>query len=274
MFLLLMAIVCGGHAVATETAEPFIKISRRHDGRDTATLLATNNTLADITVFLNVKGTNFTASKNLPLKVVVPGKAEKYEILKLSKKDTGGRWRYNYNYEYGFGDASAQHDITYLYRLPYESGKSYRIAQSFGGKFSHQKGLHYGVDFAMPEGTPVCAAREGEVVAVRSSSDVGGPSARFKDKGNFVYILHPDRSLGVYLHFRKGGVTVAPGAQVKKGQIIGYSGNTGWSQGPHLHFSVHSVLREDEKGKSFPLRFSTSSGAKTYLLEGRSYTAD
>jgi murein DD-endopeptidase MepM/ murein hydrolase activator NlpD len=270
---ILTACLGGGHVAAKDKSEPYVTISTRNDGNAGATIIAANNTMADITVFLDVKGENIKTSKAVPLTVIVPARSKKNRLLKVSRNAAGRKWRYSYNYEYGFGDASAEHDDKYIYRLPYKAGDSYEVSQSFGGKFSHQKGLHYSVDFLMPEGTPVCAARDGTVVAVKSSSDVGGPSAKFKRAGNYVYVLHADRTLGVYLHFKKGGVSVDPGERVRRGQLIGHSGNTGWSKRPHLHFSVHSVFREDELGKSFPLRFATKMGTLKLLSEGKSYEA-
>ena len=91
-------------------------------------------------------------------------------------------------------------------------------------------GFHNGTDIQLKEGTPVFAAAAGEVTA-----------ATFHYmNGNYVSINHgkigADQYQTIYLHL--SAIKVIPGQKVKAGQLIGLSGNTGYSFGAHLHFSI------------------------------------
>ena len=66
----------------------------------------------------------------------------------------------------------------------------------------------------MPESTPVCAARDGAVVAVESRYDVDGEEGASPKAGNFVLVRHPDGTLGEYAHLRRDGVKVGIGQVV------------------------------------------------------------
>lgn len=150
---------------------------------------------------------------------------------------------------------------TYTYNLPFKKGTKHRIVQGYGGLFSHKNIA--ALDFYMPEGTPVCAAREGIIYTFKDDSDEGGPFPCYEKKANFIIVKHNDGSFGCYWHLKKNGVVVKNGL-VAKGQLIGYSGSTGFTLSPHLHFSVKRKL-DYEKDSFVRTRFNTSSGIK--LLE-------
>ena len=87
---------------------------------------------------------------------------------------------------------------------------------------------HKGVDFRAPTGTPIPAAGAGRVIA-RSYN---------RGHGNFVKIRHNGTFETLYAHMSKFAKGVNVGTVVRQGQIIGYSGSTGMSTGPHLHYEV------------------------------------
>lgn len=105
---------------------------------------------------------------------------------------------------------------------------------------AHVGNLKHSVDFILEEDTPIFAAQDGVVVDLKSDSDIGGIEQHYEEFGNFIEIQHDHGEYSEYEHLKKNGVLVKIGDKVKRGQIIGYSGNTGWMAhlGPHLHFMV------------------------------------
>ena len=109
--------------------------------------------------------------------------------------------------------------------LPFEvaasSGLGYRI-----DPFTNQLAWHDGTDFPAPIGTPILATANGIVI----KAGWGG------DYGNMVEVRHPNGYVTRYAHAQELSVQV--GQAVKKSQVIGKSGSTGRSTGPHLHYEV------------------------------------
>jgi len=154
-------------------------------------------------------------------------------------------------------------DTSFIYALPYENGKRYLFIQGANSKFSHRSELSY--DFKMSMRSTICAARDGVVIATKADSDKGGMKDEYMDDGNHVVIRHEDGSIAQYWHLSLNGVLVKVGDSIRKGQPIGFSGNTGYTAFPHLHFQVI-----DESGKEILVRFQTKKGA-IYLRPGRWY---
>jgi murein DD-endopeptidase MepM/ murein hydrolase activator NlpD len=74
---------------------------------------------------------------------------------------------------------------------------------------------------------------------VASGFDRGGTDAkRYAQRANFIRVLHSDGTMALYAHLQENGVLVKPGQSVSLGQHIAYSGNTGFTSGPHLHFAL------------------------------------
>lgn len=158
-------------------------------------------------------------------------------------------------------------DSSYVYSLPYEEGKSHLIVQGYFSSFTHRE--RAALDFKMKRGTKICAVRDGVVVRLKEDGDRGGLKRKYRPYGNYVIIQHADSSRAGYWHLQKEGVLVNIGDTVKKGQVIGISGKTGYTAFPHLHFIVWSS-DATRQWRQVPTRFQTSKGIK-YLRPLRKY---
>lgn len=98
--------------------------------------------------------------------------------------------------------------------------------------------MHSGADLAAPIGTPVYATEDGYISQAQHKSS-GSP------RGNNVVITHPGGQKTEYAHLDRFGQAALRGGAVKRGDVIGYSGTTGRSTGPHLHYGLY-----DEAGRS------------------------
>jgi len=114
----------------------------------------------------------------------------------------------------------------------------------------------------MPVGTKVFACREGLVVEVVKNNTKNCDKPSCADYNNYIKILHSDGTIMQYLHFRKNGVRVKPGQKVVKGQHIGFSGNVGWSTGPHLHIDLY-LTDKDNNYKTLKTKFKTDNNTIT-----------
>ena len=154
-------------------------------------------------------------------------------------------------------------DNSYIYSLPFAKGNKFLLIQAYNSKMSHQNEIS--LDFKMKKGSKICAARGGVVTAVKEDSDEGGLKDEFLNKGNHIIIAHTDGSEAMYWHLQKDGVLINTGDTVLQGALIGYSGNTGYSAFPHLHFQVYNSA-----GKNIATRFYTKKGI-IYLRPGKWY---
>lgn len=164
------------------------------------------------------------------------------------------------------------------YVLPYAEGAAHLVTNTVGHYTPANAGVGlYAVDFAMPIGTAVHAARVGEVVAVRD---------RFPDgngvdlEENFVFVRHADGTVARYFHLTENGAEVGVGERVQQGDLVGRSGNTGQTVGPHLHFDVQQCgpnlppdYNELPCGRTLPVSFSNTRDHPCGLRAGERYRA-
>lgn len=159
-------------------------------------------------------------------------------------------------------------DSSYVYTLPYPEGRTHLLVQGYNSWFSHKGRM--GLDFKMKTGSPVTAARTGVVVRVQEGFTKGGVHKRFYGKANAVIVQHEDGTRAYYGHLKYNGAVVQPGDTVQVGQLLGYSGSTGYSAFPHLHFMILGVTPSGRV--QLPARFQTRKGIK-YLKPGKWYKA-
>jgi murein DD-endopeptidase MepM/ murein hydrolase activator NlpD len=228
---------------------------------------ADNHETYDVTVTVNAVLDNMTASVKLPYTRSLDGKF-KGALLTFTANPQGA-WRWNYSFHWTPGSVDAHHDDSVIYDLPYIG--THAVIQGFHGAFSHTGDFEYAIDWEMPVGTAIYAAREGIVVGTRSSMTDGGPDRKYQDYANFIMIRHADGTIGSYDHLKEDGVVVKVGDRISRKQLIGYSGNTGFTSRPHLHFMTFRAV-DGFTRQSFPMRFQTASGIIT-PQQGQSYSS-
>ena len=205
--------------------------TQKHAAGDT--LLVRNDLYAPVQIELKLEQVdNAIGAPDKPITWVLPPRS-KIRLATLTARDASKPLRYTPKLRYAMGDPRLL-PTQKNYPLPWRGGP-FRLTQGANGKYSHftAKG-RYAMDIAMPEGTPIVAARGGVVVKTENQQSGRGNNP----SGNYVRILHDDGTMGVYLHLMQGSVSVREGQRINSGSPIARSGNTGNSTGPHLHFVV------------------------------------
>ncbi len=133
------------------------------------------------------------------------------------------------------GCGEPQIEILPKYLLPFPVAERFELTQGNCRPPSHRGRFRYSFDFRMPVGSPVTAARDGVVWAVREDGPEG--TNRTGDE-NYVILRHEDGEFSRYVHLAREGVVVEVGRTVARGDLIAWSGASGRSRFPHLHFDV------------------------------------
>jgi murein DD-endopeptidase MepM/ murein hydrolase activator NlpD len=148
-------------------------------------------------------------------------------------------------------NAKGQSAKSMLMKTPVDGA---RISSSFGMRYHPVLGysrMHKGVDFAVPVGTPVMAAGSGTVKF----------EGKARGYGNFLILKHGNGYSTAYGHLSRFARGLHDGSRVHQGQIVAYSGNTGLTTGPHLHYEIRV------NGKQVnPLRVKIATGR---MLKGK-----
>ncbi|MBL4867251.1 MAG: M23 family metallopeptidase [Pseudomonadales bacterium] len=231
------------------------KVTIENEGnKDNPILFATNDYFAPVTVQVwFTENWGIRSSPKLPLTMEISAQIKK-QVVDIKPIDPGLRWRYKYRTRHVLGTLNPNHDRNCYYLPPVPSGNAFRVTQAFNGKFSHNHdGSRHAVDIAMPENTPVIVARDGIVIARKTDFVLSGLSAKFKRRANSIQVLHGDGTISIYAHLKFRTLKFYEGEEVKAGQVIGHSGDTGYSTGPHLHFAI--VSNQEMSWKTIPFQF-------------------
>jgi murein DD-endopeptidase MepM/ murein hydrolase activator NlpD len=247
-----------------------VHIVTKREG-DAIRFFVDNRESCEVTITLDLRLVNLKSDKPLPLVASFPPK-EVTEAVVLEPESAGAGWEYSYTNYYKLGSCDARHDDSQRYLLPYLPGYRFKVTQGYNGPYSHKGSNRYAIDWKMPEGTIICAARGGEVVKIKEDSNTGGPDVKYDKFNNYVLIRHDDGTLGHYCHLQQSGALVKVGQRVVAGQPIALSGNTGYSSGPHLHFCVYQT-RSGRQRLSVPVKFRTADSDQVTLVENGRYRA-
>lgn len=264
---------CQGHAWA-KCDEGWLAIDEDRDG-DLLTLTARNVAEFPLTYAVKVRspgdfGKPHSGRAKRASGTLQGRQSERLMTLPYADEDVADR--ISISCTWTIGNRNATHDDSYLYLLPYASGKSYRVIQGFNSRFSHSGVEQFAVDFKMDIGTPVHAARGGIVARVEESNDKGCWHDGCGQYANFIVIMHDDGTTGEYYHLQKNGALVYVGERVEAGQKIGLSGNTGHTALPHLHFAVYKATRL-ALPQSVPVTFVSADGVIVRPRRGHRYLA-
>lgn len=214
---------------------------------------------------------NVTTDPPLPARIVIPGQTEQ-RLLKIRATDPGLGFAFRLSYRHMIGPALDQLPGDINYYPPFPLGLQFPISQGFDNDQTHDEPQsQYAVDIVMPIGTPVLAARAGRVMDMEDDFHGGAQKERYLTRSNQIRILHDDGTMAVYAHLKPNSIRVRQGAQIKRGQWIASSGNTGFSSGPHLHFVIQ--LNVGMALESLPFRFvtpmdGTMTPANQTMIEG------
>jgi len=268
LLLLLMLSTTGCASVARGSAAHCAwRVCVSHtDGPVGRAYTATNDEPVPVTIVMI-----FRSSENLRLppgrrvETVVPPRAT-VDLAHLGRVRSGRRVGASVALQIDLGSSTNQGDVEFTYAMPFGGSEPRELVQGFGGSETHLASMHYSLDFAMPIGTPVLAAREGTVLLVQDGFTEGGTDPALLERANLVVIAHSDGTMASYGHLSKG-VRVRRGDRVPEGALLGYSGETGFAGQPHLHFHVGSRML-GKPGRTIPIRMRDSRGHVVELNVG------
>jgi murein DD-endopeptidase MepM/ murein hydrolase activator NlpD len=189
------------------------------------------------------------------------------DLFELAPRVPGEPIGLKFEYQYIHGDPGARHQPSEPYRLPYAQASRYRVSQAYPDAVTHADRANLNaVDFEMPVGTNVFAARAGVVIEVATDYYEAGMEERLASRANMIRILHEDGTFALYGHLNWNTIRVVPGQKVTRGEYIADSGNTGFSSGPHLHFVVQRNIGGEVA--SVPVEFAAAGGGTSTLATG------
>ncbi len=142
--------------------------------------------------------------------------------------------------------------MNHLYQRPFPQTIEARVGHPTG-EYAHENfpEIAHAIDFLLPIGTPILAARDGTVKKLKSDSDRYGLDKKFANDANYVAVKHDDDTFIEYVHLGKNQIVVQKGQNVKTGDLLGYSGLSGCMSEQHLHLNLFRI--EGEKAVSLPL---------------------
>lgn len=234
VFFLVFMVSCAHYELKTKP-----KYIKFEEFKDSIFVVVKNpmlgNTFLKIKNLEQQKETYIDFTKPDTLKILQFSKSQ-IDTLKILEK-------FDFILQYGPSNLK-RYDTLFNYALPYLKGKRYKVLQGQNTNFTHKGNFSkYAIDFKMNIGQTVCAIRGGLVVNIKENSNIGGKHKKYLKHANYIVIAHNDGTYAQYVHLKKEGAIVKIGDSIKQGEPIGYSGNTGLSTEPHLHFAVYKPTK-------------------------------
>ena len=236
-------------------------------------LVARNTYFAPVQIGYRLVQVENVSAEALPSGLtVVPARSDAV-LVDVLRANPETAMSFEYDFQYLPGQPGADHAPEQPYRLPYALARSFVVTQAFPDQITHaDPASQHAIDFAMPIGTAVYAARGGIVVDVAADYyEAGLDRSEDGPRANIVRVLHDDGTLALYAHLNWNSIRVRPGQRVARGEYLADSGNTGFSTGPHLHFVVQR--NRDGAIVSVPVQFTGSGGGAVEVRRGESPTA-
>jgi murein DD-endopeptidase MepM/ murein hydrolase activator NlpD len=263
---------------AIEGAQPCgntgIRVFSRDERRAVVVVAEVTGGVVEGTITVFAKLTNTISSAPLPFTADI-GEGAPVDLVRLRPSNRLKEWFFSTRYRWLPGRRGGVHDESHVYALPYDPDQAVVVIQGRLGPFSHGPGseTENAIDFGLPEGSTVRAARSGVVVALRDDFEAGGVDPKLKPCGNYVIIRHADGTYGNYVHSKPHTVRVRLRESVAVGTALAQSGNTGYSSTPHLHFDVFRIVDTPDGARRESLRvaFNTAEGVLSDLGVGHSY---
>lgn len=142
-----------------------------------------------------------------------------------------------------------------IYSLPLNK-KDFRLAIS-DERVAHINHAKHAIDFPVPVGTKILAAKSGVIIDIKVNSKKGGFKPKYADLKylNYLTIKHFNGEFSQYAHLKYKGSLVKLGEKVKEKQIIALSGNTGYTSEPHLHFHVLKLNKTKIGWETLKIKF-------------------
>jgi murein DD-endopeptidase MepM/ murein hydrolase activator NlpD len=259
-------------ALARRFEKPEVRLLQR-SGEAGIVLVAQNTFFAPVQIAYRLTDTdNVAAATKKSGLAMLPPRSDT-DLVWVQKASAGVAMSFQSEFQFLPGDPAAEHRPTEPYRFPWAAGGAVRVSQAYPDAITHQDpSSTHAIDFVMPIGTPVYAARGGTVIEVASDFFEGGVNPAVDGpRANVVRVLHDDGTMSLYGHLNWNSIRVVPGQRVARGEYLADSGNTGFTTGPHLHF----VVQRNRGGAivSVPIEFAGDRGAPVTVRTGAIYVA-
>ena len=198
---------------------------------------------------------NLLPLSSLPFRAVLqPGEQKVVGVLAVGRADQPTH--YEMRWGAALGDARARHAADALYRMPFGGREPRALTPAPPARPGHEDFASHALDFALPWGTPVLAARGGRVVRVEEIRAHGARRAGAPGRAVCVDVLHADGTVASYANLRPG--TVEVGRTVATGERIGVSDDGSASGGRSLRFAVWK-READLSARGIAIRFHDGS---------------